>query len=85
MGYNEICTLVKSYTTKFDSAFGVPYSYNGQQWIGYDNAESIALKAQLANTLNLGGVMAWSIETEDFRGECGPKYPLLNAVKKTLK
>ncbi|NP_001273800.1 uncharacterized protein LOC101900547 precursor [Musca domestica] len=85
LGYNEICQLKNSgYNFQFDNAHGVPYAYNGNQWIGFDDAKSIAMKVQLANTLNLGGAMVWSLESDDFRGECGEKYVLLNALNSAL-
>lgn len=35
---------------------------------------------------NLAGVMVWSVDTDDFRGQCeGGKNPLLNAVRTSLK
>ncbi|XP_061387090.1 chitinase-3-like protein 1 [Musca vetustissima] len=87
MGYNEICKLTKEqgYYLEFDNSHGVPYAFNGYQWIGYDDAKSIGMKVQLANSLNLGGVMIWSLEMDDFRGECGgEKYVLLKALNKAL-
>jgi len=35
--------------------------------------------------LGLGGAMLWSIETDDFLGKCGEKYPLLKTLNKGLK
>lgn len=84
MGYNEICSLDNSWNYQWSSPHQVPYIYNLNQWIGYDNVKSIGLKAEFANAKNLGGVMIWSVETDDFRGGCGPKYPLLNAINKIL-
>ncbi|XP_073847079.1 probable chitinase 10 [Musca autumnalis] len=85
MGYNEICQLSKSgYNFKFDDTHGVPYAFNGNQWIGFDDAKSIAMKVQLANSLNLGGVMVWSLESDDFLGTCGEKYALLKAINNAL-
>ncbi|KAJ8924365.1 hypothetical protein NQ315_007161 [Exocentrus adspersus] len=93
LGYNEICEaqLAGGWTTVWDDEQKVPYSFKGDQWIGYDNPRSIAIKASIilfivnyAKSLNLGGVMIWSIETEDFRGICGSKYPILNAIKSAL-
>lgn len=85
MGYNEICSLVDLWNRDWSGSNKVPYIYNGNQWIGYDNEESIGLKVEFANAKNLGGVMIWSIETDDFRGKCGgTKYPLLNTINSKL-
>ncbi|KAJ8962575.1 hypothetical protein NQ318_000968 [Aromia moschata] len=86
LGYNEICEaqLEGGWTTVWDDEQKNPYTYKGDQWIGYDNVESITLKVEYAKSLNLSGVMIWSIETEDARGICGTKYPLLNAINSAL-
>lgn len=62
-----------------------PYAYKDRQWVGYDDVESITLKTRYAVYMGLAGAMIWSIETDDFRGECGPKFPLLNAIKTELR
>lgn len=41
-------------------------------------------KVKLINDMDLGGVMIWSLETDDFKGNCGNKYPLLTAVNDAL-
>lgn len=86
LGYNEICELQLKggWTTVWDNKQKVPYMYKNYQWVSYDNARSIAIKVNYAKSLNLGGVMIWSIETEDFLGTCGTKYPLLNAINSAL-
>uniref|UniRef100_T1GD51 Uncharacterized protein n=1 Tax=Megaselia scalaris TaxID=36166 RepID=T1GD51_MEGSC len=84
LGYNEIC-LDKSWNVKWDQQESVPYAYQGNQWVGYDNPQSIAAKAQFALSKNLAGVMIWSIETDDFRGDCGAgAYPLLKTAFSTI-
>ncbi|KAJ8688659.1 hypothetical protein QAD02_024454 [Eretmocerus hayati] len=74
------------------SASGQPWSgpYTGEpgfgnQWVGYDDELSVRQKAELAKELNLGGAMVWSIETDDFLGKCGSKYPLLYASNQVLR
>lgn len=35
--------------------------------------------------MGLGGAMLWSIETDDFKGICGEKYPLLKTLNNVLR
>lgn len=46
---------------------------------------SLTEKMEYINSLNLGGAMLWSIETDDFRGKCGKKYPLLKTLNAGLR
>ena len=84
MGYNEICSLEDSWNYKYSKEHEAPIISNSNQWIGYDNVQSLEKKVNFATANNLGGVMIWSIETDDFRGKCGPKYPLLNTINNQL-
>lgn len=62
-----------------------PYAFKNNQWISYDDIESIQTKAKFIRELNLGGGMIWALDLDDFSGECGfGKYPLLTALKVTL-
>ncbi|KAH8299837.1 hypothetical protein KR044_006718, partial [Drosophila immigrans] len=82
LGYMEFC--INNWQTVFDDAAKSPYAFQGDQWVGYDNVQSIELKMQLVSSRNLGGAMIWSIETDDFRGICGESYPLLKAINRGL-
>lgn len=87
IGYNELCEKQKAnhWLNQWDAQQKVPYTQSENQWISYDNEESVGLKTKLALDLRLGGAMVWSIETDDFRGICySGKYPLLNTIKKVL-
>lgn len=87
LGYNEICTSFKreKWTIKVDPNHMAPYAYNDRQWVGYDDMESIAIKTRFASAMDLGGGMIWSIETDDFLGEChGVKYPLLKTINRVF-
>jgi chitinase len=35
----------------------VPYAYKDDQWVGYDDQQSIANKAKIVKQFNLGGIM----------------------------
>lgn len=83
LGYNEICAN-KEWNIIWNDVQLVPYAYHGSQWVGFDNQLSIQYKAQYALDRNLAGVMVWSVDTDDFRGNCGPKNALLKTVNSTL-
>ena len=47
--YNEICLLVQNngWTNVVDSTGKMgPYAYSGNQWVGYDDAAMVAVKAE---------------------------------------
>lgn len=92
LGYNEICKSLQespqSWTIVRDPDYLAPYAYTNndeRQWVGYDDPASLALKTQFAKSMGLGGMMMWSIETDDFQGRChNEKFPLLNTIRRVL-
>ncbi|XP_043277713.1 chitinase-3-like protein 1 [Venturia canescens] len=87
LGYNEICELIKNsgWQVKFDVERRVPYAYHANQWVSFDNVKSMTEKAEFVNKMGLGGAMVWSIDTDDFKGNCGIKYPLLKTLNAVLR
>jgi len=81
--YYEICEKIKQGATVHNiPEQQVPYALKGNEWIGFDNVESIKNKVRYAMSKNLGGVMFWALDLDDFKGSCGEgKYPLINAAK----
>ncbi|XP_059479270.1 acidic mammalian chitinase-like [Neocloeon triangulifer] len=83
--YSEICYLQRTqtgWTTWWNSAQQVPYTYRAYEWIGYENVESVQIKGQYAKANNLGGVMVYALEMDDFRNICaGGRYRLLNSLR----
>jgi chitinase len=48
--YLELCSdLPNGWTTVYNTAQGVPYAFNNDQWISYDDEQSVQLKV-LSNT-----------------------------------
>jgi len=96
LGYNEICkelsTANHSWTVVWEKCHMAPYMVKGDRWVSYDDERSARLKANIAFEHKLGGVMVWSIETDDFNGFCakdpeqgGPyRYPMLKALNIAL-
>ncbi|XP_053984693.1 chitinase-3-like protein 1 [Hylaeus volcanicus] len=87
LGYNEICENLNQggWTVVREPKQLVPYAFKGNQWVGYDDPTSVQEKAKYINSMGLGGAMVWSVETDDFRGTCGEKYPLLTALNRVLR
>lgn len=87
LNYNEICQMLnqEDWTIIRDHRFKVPYMVNGNQWISYDDVESIKEKVGFLKSKGLAGAMVWSIDCDDFRGNCDSgTYPLLKTIANTL-
>lgn len=83
LSYYEVCLIQKSgkATTRRDDYWLSPYLFFDDQWIGFDDVSSIRTKVEYARNLNLGGVMIWSLDNDDFRGYCGQgNSPLVYTV-----
>ena len=63
--YSAAKVLAQTYGSKFDTKYSVPYvkyeadGNNRQMW--YDDSLSLALKYQLINSKNLGGIGIWAL------------------------
>ena len=51
----------------WDAQQKVPYLYNGDEWISYDNLRSTCIKAKFSRELGLRGGMAWELAADDGR------------------
>jgi len=89
LAYSEIC----GYTSKEGwpvvqdrSVSRGPYAYKGNQWVGYDDVETIRRKSEFIRSRGLGGGMVRDVALDDFKDTCGKgKYPLLNAINDVLR
>jgi chitinase len=85
LSYYEICNA--GYTIVQDNAAKAPYGYKGQDWVGFENQESLIYKVNtLIKPKGLAGAMFWDLPLDDFSGQfCGQgPYPLIGAVAKAL-
>jgi chitinase len=80
LGYYEICQLGPEWEYIWDDVQKIPYKINGDQWITYEDTESIGIKTDFVKEMSLGGVAVWSFDTDDFLGLCGAAYPLLHSI-----
>ncbi|CAI9719514.1 acidic mammalian chitinase-like [Octopus vulgaris] len=89
LSFYEICTYQKGpnpWRRIWLNDMKVPYAYGGDQWVGYDDLESITYKANYIVNNNLGGAFLWSVEMDDFNNVCGyGRYPLIMKIDEILK
>uniref|UniRef100_A0A2P2HWQ1 Chitinase 3 n=1 Tax=Hirondellea gigas TaxID=1518452 RepID=A0A2P2HWQ1_9CRUS len=88
LSYYEVCDFLfqDNTTLVWDNEQQVPFAYNGDQWVGFDDERSVQVKMDWVKRTGIAGVMVWSVDMDDFRGNCGAglKYPLLNAMHQGL-
>merc|ERR1712212_1128505 len=80
VGYNEFCQVAdKDWTHVEAKECAAEYHYRGDQWISVESAATMKAHGEYAAANGLAGAAVWSLDTDDFTGVCGDKYPLINA------
>ena len=77
--------LDNGWETNWSSSENCPYAFSGDKWVTFENEESIEKKANYAKEKKLGGILIYSVEFDNFKGENGQeKFPLVKAARKVL-
>ncbi|XP_060248906.1 chitinase-like protein 3 [Meriones unguiculatus] len=87
LAYYEVCGfLEKGATQLWENSQQVPYAYDNNDWVGYDNIKSFSLKANWLQQNGFAGAMIWDLGMDDFNGFfCNQgKFPLTSELKKAL-
>ncbi|XP_037277918.2 endochitinase isoform X3 [Rhipicephalus microplus] len=84
---NVICKNIKfgSWRRSFDSQGMCPYATNGQDWVGYEDEESIAKKVEFVRKEGYAGIMVLSSDMDDFLGVCGTHNILLQTINSGIR
>ncbi|XP_022253586.1 acidic mammalian chitinase-like [Limulus polyphemus] len=88
MLYFKICVKLQteSWLVRQNKFASTPYATSDNQWISYEDMDSMTTKANFVLENNLGGIMVWSLDIDDFTGTCfGQKFPLLTVINNVLK
>ncbi|XP_073325999.1 chitinase-3-like protein 1 isoform X3 [Pagrus major] len=86
LSYYEICTFLQGATVHLIADQKVPYAIKQNEWVGYDNKESLTTKVSYLKDNRIGGAFVWSLDLDDFNGQfCGQgNYPLINHLRSLL-
>ncbi|CAN8021835.1 unnamed protein product [Ixodes persulcatus] len=82
LAYYEVCMdiTMRGWKRNYDAVGQCPYAYRDDQWVGYEDEESVSAKVDFVMDKDYGGVMVFNVDMDDFQGVCGMKNPLLNAI-----
>ncbi|SMB83176.1 glycosyl hydrolase family 18 protein [Deinococcus hopiensis] len=92
LSYTNIVTQYGAMTRNWDAGAQVPYLSSaapagpkGCQFVSYEDAQSIALKADYVRTAGLGGAIIWNINEGYLPGAAeGARDPLMTAVQEAF-
>jgi chitinase len=88
LAYYEICQVLNEGATRvWADEHKAPYAYKGDQWIGYDDEESLGIKVDYIMANGYSGWMVWNVDLDDFSGNLGCNagtYPLISFANDRL-
>lgn len=62
-----------------------PYAFKQNEWISFDNTQSLTYKAEYIKEYGFGGAMVYCLNSDDFRGTCkGGPFPLMKSIHSVL-
>ena len=62
-----------------------PYAFKENQWVGYDDVDSVRRKARYVASNDFGGVFVFTLDLDDFNNDCcNGEQPLLRSIAKEL-
>ncbi|XP_073326458.1 acidic mammalian chitinase-like [Pagrus major] len=65
----ETCLYLEDVTIQVIPDQKVPYATTENQWVGFDNKDSLDAKVSYLKTNNFGGALVWSLDLDDFSGK----------------
>uniref|UniRef100_A0A671UXY1 chitinase n=1 Tax=Sparus aurata TaxID=8175 RepID=A0A671UXY1_SPAAU len=65
----ETCLYLEDVTIQLIPDQKVPYATTENQWVGFDNKDSLDAKVSYLKTNNFGGALVWSLDLDDFSGK----------------
>jgi len=85
LSYFEFCLEEETWKKEYDPVGKCPFAYKKDQWVGYEDANSLRIKTEWLKANKYGGAMIWALDLDDYRGACGEKNALFNALANGLE
>ncbi|KAG8181266.1 hypothetical protein JTE90_018785 [Oedothorax gibbosus] len=89
LAYYEVCQMIQENDWELEAPYPEimgPFAYKDNQWVGFDDEDTIIEKVKFIVKEGLGGGMVWTLDNDDFRGKCyGEQSPLINTLKTALE
>lgn len=93
--YSDVCWFQRSnfnVRIEYDTETCSPFLSTGLEWISYEDERSLECKANYVKANNFGGIMIFSLNTDDYQLTCNDNYgssnrkgfPLLRKVHSIL-
>ncbi|CAH0390045.1 unnamed protein product [Bemisia tabaci] len=85
LSYYEICYRVQKRQWAVERDGTDTYAYAGDQWVSFDDPAAVQVKADFVTKFGLGGIMAWTVDLDDFSNRCcSETYPLLKSINRAF-
>ncbi|XP_034393735.1 acidic mammalian chitinase-like [Cyclopterus lumpus] len=65
----ETCLYIEGVATQLIDDQKVPYAVTENQWVGFDNIDSLDTKVNYLKNNNFGGAFVWSLDLDDTTGQ----------------
>ncbi|XP_029658051.1 chitinase-3-like protein 1 [Octopus sinensis] len=87
LSYFETCKMLqKGAKRHYIDEQKVPYLVLGDQWVGYEDVESVREKVHYLRVHGINGMMIWAIDLDDYKNYCNKgSYPMMHSVIKALQ
>lgn len=83
LAYNEICS--SNWTAVSTELFGT-FAVKGSQWVGYHDPTNLRnIMRMVKNRYAVRCFGLWEIGYDDFRGQCGSRFPILQKCYRNLR
>lgn len=88
LAYYEVCDRIKNRGWRKGreaSQKSGPFAMLNDQWVGFEDYDSVANKAKYVLNSGLGGIAAWTVDLDDYSNRCCLEaFPLLSSINRVF-